>query len=497
MKPQPTFSPVSLRYIAALRGCKPKRAGTGFAYAEFMCTDPERLTSLAASNPEGRFYGFVADETARSTAEETASERGTFNIVFIAGTPSEILTRLTHGASVPPLLDYLCCDEREAPLSPTERSALFDIASQRLNPGGTLVTSYRAYDSEDGALSLLVRTLAPEMTSEQKQEFLTELKRMGSHFLSRHPEVMISLNEAIIKGTPESFFAPYKDMTTAATTIETIKALGARNMLYAGDATLGANYVEFALPPEAQELVTSCRTSPLYEPIKDYALNRATRSDIWVKTPIEQSADQAELFGSFAYGLTMPRADIGPWISINGRSIDLSAPLYGKLLDLMALMPIGVGDVLAHPTGEGENPALLLESLQILVACGIAIPMRGQLTSTNQSNMTHPRLVGNFNRSLDKVSLSDTSVWMASQVMGCGVKISAKEALVMQALNRAGLSNSVSALMPELTRLTGTTALATLFPTGEPTPELAQGLVREIVSQSLPQWYAYALLEAA
>ena len=68
----------------------------------------------------------------------------------------------------------------------------------------------------------------------------------------------------------------------------------------------------------------------------------------------------------------------------------------------------------------------------------------------------------------------------------------------MQALNRVGLTDSVSALLPELSRIAGTPAAQTIIKTNdEPTPEIAHAMVLEIVEKSLPQWYAYALLEAA
>jgi hypothetical protein len=67
----------------------------------------------------------------------------------------------------------------------------------------------------------------------------------------------------------------------------------------------------------------------------------------------------------------------------------------------------------------------------------------------------------------------------------------------MQALNRAGLSNSVSALMPELRRIANTPTALSIMQTDEPTPELARALVQDVVGKSLPQWYAYALLGAA
>jgi len=159
---------------------------------------------------------------------------------------------------------------------------------------------------------------------------------------------------------------------------------------------------------------------------------------------------------------------------------------------------MGVGDFLAHPSGQDEQPDEIIGALQVLVACGIASPMRGLLNQTSTNGIAQPRLVGGFNRFLDKTDLNGDDVWFASQVMGCGIALPAREAFVMQALNRAGLSNSVSALLPELRRIANTTAaLAILQNDDAPTPESAQKLVREVVGQSLPQWYAYALLEAA
>jgi hypothetical protein len=81
--------------------------------------------------------------------------------------------------------------------------------------------------------------------------------------------------------------------------------------------------------------------------------------------------------------------------------------------------------------------------------------------------------------------------------MGCGVTLPAGDAFVMQAVNRAGLNNSVSALLPELQRIAKTPASLVVINAEEPTKEIAHRMITSIVSKSLPQWYAYALLEAA
>ncbi len=335
------------------------------------------------------------------------------------------------------------------------------------------------------------------MNDDQKQEFLTDIKRLGVTYLARHPDIAAKLNDAIAKAAPAAFYALYDGAPLVSATFDTLAAMGARGMAYAGDAVLTSNYVELAVPKEAQALVVECQQSPLYELIKDFALNRMMRSDIWVKQPAARSVVPAELFGGFAYGITMPRADIPTSFKAQGKDIDLSSPLYLKLINLMAVMPIGIGDFLLHPSGEGEKPSKIVEALQILVACGIASPMRGVHGPVSHANVAQPRLVGSFNRYLDKTDLTDKDVWFASSVMGCGVSLPARDAFVMQALNRAGLSNSVSALMPELRRIAHTPAGMSIMQAEEPTPEMAQSLVRDVVGKSLPQWYAYALLEAA
>ena len=200
-------------------------------------------------------------------------------------------------------------------------------------------------------------------------------------------------------------------------------------------------------------MVVACRNHVLYEPIKDFALDRVMRSDIWVRQPAEMTAETAELLGGFSFGITMPRSSVPSEYQAQGKLIDLSAPLYGKLIDLMSILPISIGDFLAHPAGVGTAPAKVVEALQILVACGIVYPMRGLRGSDVAASIAQPRLSGSFNRGLDKIEVTGGDVLLSSSILGCAVAIPAREALVMQALNRVGLADLVSALMPELLRL--------------------------------------------
>jgi hypothetical protein len=319
---------------------------------------------------------------------------------------------------------------------------------------------------------------------------------LGRAYLAKHPDTAARLDKAIARKIPDEFFADYDDGEARSGAFDTLVALRPRGFSYAGDARIANNYIDFAVAPDAQDLILSCRDNPMYEPLKDFTLDRTLRSDIWCKEPAQRTANPAELFGGFIYGIVMPVDSIPSEVKTEAKTIDLSSPLFQKLIALMSMMPLGVGDFLSHPDSEGFAPENILEAIQVLVACGIARPMRGLYQSGNVTSIAQPRFAGTFNRISGQAELSSGEVLMASPVLGNSVSVSAIEVLVMQALDRAGLANSVSALLPELERLAKNPALAS-FVTADATAAGAQTMIEDTVSRSLVQWYAYGLLEAA
>ena len=275
-------------------------------------------------------------------------------------------------------------------------------------------------------------------------------------------------------------------------------AMGQHGFAYAGDADVASNYVELSVPVEAQHVIEQCRENPLFEMIKDFALDRKVRSDIWCRMPAEQTADKPTLFGGFSYGITIPRDQVPTQYKAHGKVISLNAPIYLHLINLMTTMPITIGDFLAHPKGSTFPPESVEEAVQVLVACGVAKPMRGGQYMGNLQSLDNPRLAGSFNRALNNREVSAEVVYLASPVAGHMVEISPREALVIQALDRGGLTKSVAVLMTELERLSKDKNVAMqVFGDATPTLEIAQTMVQDVLKRSVIQWYAYGILEAA
>jgi hypothetical protein len=490
MTPLSASGPVSLSYIAALRGFAPRKPGAPFTYAVADCRDPALLTCLAASNPEGRFFGLMADPLACTAAQKHAQLQRVENVTFVNVAPGDKEAGL-------PKLNYLCADESAAPLTPAARTALFDLAKDRLLPGGIFHYTYRAYDDEAGALGFLVREVAPEMNPAQARGFLRELKVLGPSFLERHPVIAGKLEAAIASEVPDDFFGEFEGGDACSGAFDTLVALRPRGFAYAGDAHVRDNYIDFVAAPEAQAIIFACRDNPLYEVVKDFTLDRTLRSDIWCREPAPRSAKLPELFGGFAYGIVMPMESVPATVETRGGTVEFSSPLFKKLIGLMTLMPVSIGDFFAHPDGQGFDATEVVGAIQVLVACDIARPMRGLYRAGNIASVAQPRFAGEFNRILGHTELAAKEALFASPVMGAAMSVPVREVLVMQALDRAGLANSVPALLSELERVARNPSLATYVSDSAPTATSARALVEDTVSRSIVQWYAYGLLEAA
>jgi hypothetical protein len=485
-------SPVSLSYMASLRGYVPRTPGKNFTYALANCSSAELLIGLAASNPEGRFYGLISDASAYVKALKQLEERQVNNASFLPVNfeNAEDLADL-------PMLDYLVCDETVKPLSPAARAGLFDVAAARLKPNGLFNCSYKAYDKPESALQFIVHEFAPEMNADQAFTFLKEIKMLGEKFFATHPDLAAKLDAAIAKRMPDEFFDFIDVGACTSPTFDTIVALRSRGLVFGAAAQVEGNYVELSIPYDAQSIVISCSDNPLCEPIKDLAALRQMRSDIWCKSEAAMSKQLPELFGSFAYGITLPLEKVPQQVDVFGKKVDVSGPLYRSLIELMTMQPMGIGDFLAHTTGKGFNDTDVVGAVQVLVALGIARPMRGAREESHVHSMAQPRFRGNFNRYMDQVPVAGDTI-MASAVMGDVMNVSSRDVLVMQALNRAGLANSVSALLPELQRLAKNPAsAAAIMDVAEPTAEVAHRMIDDVVTESFVQWYAYGLLEAA
>lgn len=482
------LSPVRLNYVGALRGLKPHNLGQKIIYAQIGSYEPETLICLAASNPNGSFYGLMPNALAKAGAEQLAQARKITNVVF-TDQPSQIPTQL----------NYLCCDYSKTKPTQQEQEALFTLAASNLAPGGLLAYRYKAYDNADQILQYLIAEFAPEVSASNEMSFLDDLKNLGSLYFNDHPIARIALEKAIESKMPKAFFetcGTTQEIKSGA--FETLAGLLPRDFSFVGEADIGANYIQLAAPAASHAVLDKCREHLLYEPLKDFALGRLVRNDVWVKRPVEQTFDNAELFGQFTYGITSQRDRIPPSVASQGGNVNLVTPIFTRLIDLMSTLPVGIGDFLSHPAGMGFAPDEVVEAVQVLVATGIAQPMRSRYEGGGAANMAKPTWSSSFNEYLNTYDVAQPTIRLASPIVGSAVTLSAREALVLQAVGRVGLPNSAGALQLEIKKIMqkNPSLAAQIMDSTDPSDEVVHNMLSNVLNKDMARWYAYGLLAA-
>lgn len=493
------LAPVNLSYIASLRYVKPRENSASFRYLRLGCRNAVELVGLAASNPEGQFFGVIIGKADMQDINAFCAERQVSNIKFLQTTSlSEFSTREAAAADWLSSFDYVVADTVQGGLQADESASLCQLAERLLKPNGLLAYRYTPVTNADEALRFLVSEYAPELTAPQAEEFLQELKALGDTYFKAHPITSAALDRAIERRMPDEFFSTCEEGSKpVSNTFETIAALLPRGFAFVGDAEARQNYLELAAPQTSHAVLAKCRDHLLYEPIKDFVTQRAVRTDIWCRLPATQTDDTSELFGHFTFGLSLAASEVPDSIQANGKTIDLTTSLHQRLIELMGLLPCTIGDFLHHPSGKGERPSEVLAALQVLVACGIVRPMRSSFVGVAQSRGAEPQLMTGFNRYLTQAIIDTPRVLLASPVIGNVVDLPAREALVLQAISRSGIGGSATPLLAELRRIAAIPELsAKIMDVAEPTTAIAEAMIHDVVSKSMLRWYSYGIMAA-
>ena len=490
----PSFdlSPTRLSYVAALRGVVPRAADASYTYAQTGPLDAESLICLAASNPTGHFYGLETTATIAQDAQALAKARGVGNISF-----SDTLSFL------PEKIDVLCCDAATQGQTDDQRAEFFDIADKYVPAGGLCAYRYRTAASPRERLRFLIQENLATLTPQLAKELAADLKVLGSLYFAAHKSDLDAMDEAEKAGRLVDYFtALAKEGLATSGAFDAFKDFASRAFSLAGDADIAANYINLAAPSKAHDLLTACATNGHLhtESIKDFAVHREVRSDIWVRLPIDQSSDSVALFNPFTFGLAMRRENLPTSLTAQGGAIiNLTTPLYAKLIDLMALMPIGIGDFLAHPSGKGFTPDEVVVAVQLLAAFGVAGPMRGRFEGS-AANINAPQAAWAvpFNEHFATKPITTSSVRLASSIVGSSIVLPVREALVLQAIVREGLVNCAGGVMNEMNRLIrdNPTLAAQVMEAAEPNDEIVRNVVTSVMTVNTPRWYTYGLLAA-
>jgi len=164
------------------------------------------------------------------------------------------------------------------------------------------------------------------------------------------------------------------------------------------------------------------------ELVRDFYLNTQFRRDVYVRGPVGMSGEiQAQILQNMAFVLTVVPHLVKLEHQTTAGQVQLQAGLYQPLVEQLAQGPVTVAELLARLAPQGITLPQIGQALIVLTGLGYAHPVVGE------SSLFTER----FNRVVvERAELAGDVQFLASPVIGNGVKVSHLELLFLLAEQR-------------------------------------------------------------
>jgi len=338
-------TPILMSMVALLSGRKHRFPASGFTYCDFGCGTGLNLCFLAASNPQGEFYGvdFISEhiDSAKALAERT----GLTNVTFIDAsfddlTPEDL-----------PDLDYAIIAHTYSWVPPKTRVNLISYIKNSLKRSGLLYIYYGAMPGISATLATttLTQLLAQRHEGPNASRVVKAIKELND-ILSGNPALKFNgllpqareTLENELQVDPDHLAHDLLNRSPEALWFHQVaQDFAAHGLEFVGHARPRLNaFGDLYEPALTKAYNDFCNTEDdpvLREEILNLVCNTSVRIDIFGKDtpflPADQSPDFSNLYFHGLYGHNHRAARDRAQSVV---SIDLAAPVYDDILNAVA-----------------------------------------------------------------------------------------------------------------------------------------------------------------
>ncbi|CAN5221357.1 class I SAM-dependent methyltransferase [soil metagenome] len=240
-------------------------------------------------------------------------------------------------------------------ISEDNRAVLVDFLARKLRPGGLVYLTYNAlpgWSSLSPLRHLLVQHAERVAPGDRAAlDFAIRLQALDPLY-SRAGPVPELLEK--LKGADERYLAHeyFNDNWRPLAFADVAAQLTPAGLAFAGSATFRDHAPTLTMGPAKRDFQAAITDPVMRETVGDYLVNRNFREDYWIKPPVPllSSAAREAALGDERFVLIRPRAKVS--LAFDGFLGDmlLPAPLYGRILDLLAdHRPRTLSDIAACP----------------------------------------------------------------------------------------------------------------------------------------------------
>ncbi len=432
------LTPAYLSTLLNIQGYHAPDATGSFTYCELGCGQGFGTNILAASYPNGRFWGVDFNPAQISNARRLASKAGLTNIEFI----EESFEGMAKGACPDlPSFDYITLHGIYSWISIENKGFIVDFISRYLKPGGVVYVSYNCLPgwANVAPVQRLIRehaALNPGRSDQQMEgamRFIGQLREANAGYFVVNQSMNVRLDG--MKTANRNYLAHeyLNGYWYPAYHSDVVREFDRAKLNFAASATVLENIDIFSVPEPVRKVLADVTDPVMIQTVKDFAINQAFRKDIFIRG--------ASKMGRLEHEATLRGLTLRASVRRQDSTTDLKTPLgsakgipevYDTFMDMACgSEAVSIGDLLANPILAKHGLPVVIQTYQMLLAnvqVHPAMPAADKVTAAA------------FNLAVaDEVVLGADFGAAASPVLGTGLGLTFIEACGLRAL--AGMTD--------------------------------------------------------
>ena len=308
-----SLAPAWLDHVAIVSGFIPPARDAGFTFCELGCGQGVTTAILAATHPDGHFYGIDAMPSHIEHARRFAAEGTIVNINFHA---ADFAT--AAGMDLPGF-DYIVAHGVYSWVNAESQAALRAFIDRHLKPGGLVYISYNAIPGRatDLPFQRLMRALGSTFPGDSMSQFTAAATIVDRLANLKPPALAASSFLHRLRKNKKRFAQAYlvhelMSENWEALCVTQVRAeMATIGLAPVGSATLVENFDLLVLGRDARKALAAISDNDVRELARDFLISQSFRCDVFVRAGRRLNEDERyQRLRATTFALARPRRAI-------------------------------------------------------------------------------------------------------------------------------------------------------------------------------------------
>lgn len=416
------LAPTFLNFACVMNGVVAPEPEKPLRYCELGCGRGYGTILVAAANPNSTFVGIDFNPAHIAEARALAKRAGVTNVTFL-----EMSFGDAAASSRPELADFdiVALHGVYTWIMPEVKNQILDLVREKLVSGGLVYVSYNCMPgwAPVGPMQRLLKEVGDRSTRQsvavidEGMDLLKKLVDHSSAFIAHNPTIKTRIEKM---GKQDKVYLAHEFLNSGWHPIyitDAMKDFASAKATYVGSASIAENRPDLSAPRDLIPIIRDAPDVGMQELLKDYAINKQFRRDIYVKGPQRLNArEQRQKLGEMVFVKTQMNDAVPEKFQLPIGELKPKPEIMTALMSGIGTAPMTGDEIIAASLKAGLKEPDAILYLMLLVNGGIILPARKDHASVDRG------LSRQLNATIMEMSAaSDTHRFLASPVLGSAI----------------------------------------------------------------------------